>query len=150
MPEQMQRATAPCKASTPQTPFLALTPAADQLLSESPMQLGHRGRCVTFICQCLPERVATHVTALSILAACNSLPNTFFYWRDKRWPVAWPLGAFQVGNVLLNEAACALRLPLTISFVFSRSYLLPRSSSEGLGVGLPVGESPRPELGSAF
>lgn len=82
--------------------------------------------------------------------SATHIPNTFFYRRDECWPVAWPLGAFQAGNVLLNEAACALRLPLPVSFVFSRNYLLPRSSSEGLGVGLLVGERPRPELGSAF
>lgn len=52
--------------------------------------------------------------------------------------------------LLLNEAACALRLLLPVSFVFSRNYLSPRSSSEGLGVGLPVGERPWLELGSAF
>lgn len=64
--------------------------------------------------------------------------------------MACPLYAFQVGNMLLNEPAIALQLPLPISFVFSRNYLLPRSSSEGLGVGASAGEWPQLELGSAF
>lgn len=84
----------------------------------------------------LPGRTATHVTAVSTLAACNPLPNAFCYGGDKRWPVAWPLGALQVGNVQLKKAACAHCLPSPASFVFSRNYLFPRSSSEGLGVGL--------------
>lgn len=64
--------------------------------------------------------------------------------------MVWPLSAVKVGDVLLNEAACALCLSLPIPFVFSRNYLLPRSSNEGLGVGLTAGERPLPRLSSAF
>lgn len=60
------------------------------------------------------------------------------------------VSAVKIWDVLLNEAAFVLCLPLPISFVFSRNYLMPRSSNEGLGVGFTAGERPLPRLSSAF